>query len=474
MSVINKKKDVFGKIAALKTLTQGLPKIKLNSSFPSVNNSGDVILFLTDLIKSLIGYEALVSSIIDTITYSLPKIEKSVKKSLKVELKNIVSCGVDPSIPTWFKSTGVGINIEVKKIDFSDILRISPNSISGPLIYSDITNPTLNSNDFNTFLYGVIQNENTEQNWKNILTVKFIANGASLNIPNNSLIIKAHQSYNNKTLTDLNNDFVESITLFKSDNILNKIIDIIYGTISSTINKPLKQLQEEAKINSIIDKMVTNNNVNPIPDSAFSFTNDEVFNQEKEAVRRKKGVNKIKTSGDINSSIPISDLTSFTENFNSTTNISEQKNLVKFSLNKMADSSVKNITSPSDMVSSKLNFIQEIIMSLIKSVVSVLLSPKVILVFMLNYKIIYGPQATYENGSDFIKKNKKLITNIIKTISEELIKILLNIALKEIGNLVAQSIAKRQKEKVILKTTQLQTLIGVPPNIIQQLLKTLT
>jgi F0F1-type ATP synthase assembly protein I len=471
MNVISKKKEVFGKIGATKTLTEGLPKLKLSSSFSSINNSGDVISFLTDLVKTLVGFEALVSSVIDTITHSLPRIEKEVKKALKVELKNIVSCGVNPSLPDWMKSTEPGINIQVKKIDFADILRTDPNSVAGQLIYNDITTPLVNSTDFNTFLYGVIQDEGIEYSWKNIITFKFVANGAPFGFSNNSLIIKADQAYDNKTLTDLNNDFIDSLILFNSDNVVNKVMDIIYGTISSTIGKSLKQLESESQINTIIDKMVTNNNKNPIPDSAFSFTKEETYKQQAEALARKKGSINLKTTNDIPSSVPISQLTDFTQQFKSAGgNVIQQKDAIKNGLTNMANASALNVPNPIDVVSSKLNFIQQIIVTLIKSIVNIVLSPKVILTFVLNYKIVYGPQATFTNGVDFIKKNKNLMNRIMKVIAEELIKILLAIALKEIAILVSKAMAKKQKEKVTLKLAQLQSLIGVPTNIIQQLL----
>jgi hypothetical protein len=35
-----------------------------------------------------------------------------------------------------------------------------------------------------------------------------------------------------KKLTDLNNDFIDSLTLFNSKEIVNRIIDSIYGSIS--------------------------------------------------------------------------------------------------------------------------------------------------------------------------------------------------------------------------------------------------
>jgi F0F1-type ATP synthase assembly protein I len=471
MNVISKKKEVFGKIGAVKTLTEGLPKLKLSSSFASINNSGDVISFLTDLVKTLVGFEALVSSVIDTITHSLPRIEKEVKKALKVELKNIVSCGVNPSLPYWVKSTGTGINIQVKKIDFADILRTDPNSVAGQLIYNDITTPLVNSTDFNTFLYGVIQDEGIEYSWKNIITFKFVANGAPFGFSNNSLIIKADQAYDNKTLTDLNNDFIDSLILFNSDNVVNKVMDIIYGTVSSTIGKSFKQLESEAQINTIIDKMVANNDKNPIPDSAFSFTKEETYKQQAEALARKKGSINLKTTNDIPSSVPISQLTDFTQQFKSAGgNVIQQKDAIKNGLTNMANASALNVPNPIDVVSSKLNFIQQIIVTLIKSIVNIVLSPKVILTFVLNYKIVYGPQATFTNGVDFIKKNKNLMNRIMKVIAEELIKILLAIALKEIAVLVSKAMAKKQKEKVTLKLAQLQSLIGVPTNIIQQLL----
>src|ERR1035437_9563808 len=100
-TIIDKKKKIFGNIAAARTLTEGLPKLKTSSSFPSINNGGNSITFLTDLIKSLIGYEALMSTLVKILTYSLSESERQIKKALKQDLKTIVSCGVDPHLPNF-------------------------------------------------------------------------------------------------------------------------------------------------------------------------------------------------------------------------------------------------------------------------------------------------------------------------------------------------------------------------------------
>jgi hypothetical protein len=468
MSIIDSKKKVFGDIAALNTLTESLPKLKNSSSLSSINNDGNVVNFLSDLIKSLIGYDSFVGIVVNTITNSTPKIEREIKKSLKIELKSIVSCGIDPKLPNWFKSTGTGIIIEVNKIDFFDILKVDPNSIGGSLTYNDITTPLTNSSDFDTFLYGVIQDDGITYSWKNIIDITFNSLGDSTR-PNNTLTIKTNSSYDNKTLTDVNNDFVDSISILYNENIINKIVDLIYGTISSLIGKSTSQLEKEAKINTIIDKMIDNINKNTIDDSYFSFSNSEVYNHELQALNRKNGVSKLNLSSEINSSIPHNYLVNFISDMNSATNVIQKKDYFKNNLTKMSDSTVSNVTSNTDKSTAKLSFIQQIINNLSKGIINLLLSPKLIFIFLLNYKIIYGQTSSFNDPIDFLKKEKKLIYNIVKIISIELIKILLVIALKKISALVSKAIIKREKEKSAHRQAQIQTLIGISNDIVKKI-----
>lgn len=472
MSVLDKKKQVFGEIAAAKTLTSGMPTLKTNSSMPSINNDGNVILFLTDLVKALIGYEALVSALVDTLTHSIENIEVDVKKSIKLELKSIVSCGVNPQIPSWLTSTGNGIIIPVNKIDFLDMLHTPPNSIGGTLMYNDITTPYTISNDFNTFLYGVIQDDGIPHTWQNIIEVTFNSVGIGGN-PNNTLTIKTTSNYDTKSLSELNNDFIDSITLFNTENILNKLIDIIYGSVSSFIGKTLKQLESEEKINDIIDKMVNSDTINGLNDSDFIFTNDQLLQQEDYARKRNLGIITVATSTIDQSSVPINNLIDVTAQLTGVTSTIQKKEVITNGLNNMANSSVENVSNISDKNSAKLDFIQQLVMGLVKSIVNIILSPKVLLVFLINAKIIYGQSFNYTDPIDFIKKNKNLLQTIIKDISEELIKILIAIVLKEINKLVVEMVAKKQKEKIAYKIAQLQSLIGVPTNLINDFLNTI-
>ena len=54
----------------------------------------------------------------------------------------------------------------------------------------------------------------------------------------------------------LNDSFIDSINILKTDKLVNKIIDSIFGSITVDLNKTEKQLEEEAKINQIIDRFI--------------------------------------------------------------------------------------------------------------------------------------------------------------------------------------------------------------------------
>jgi hypothetical protein len=476
MSILSQKQKVFGDIAAFRTLTNGLPTLKTTSSLPSINNNGDSIMFLCDLIKSLIGYDALQETVVSTLVYSLKDIENSIKNSLKLELKSIVSCGVNPSLPSFIKSSGAGINIQVPKIDFTNLMLIDPTSTSGKLLYNDITTNLLDSSDFNTFLYQTIQNSGTIQSWghttksNDIITVKFDAQDISNINPNNSLTFKAHPNYDSKTLTDLNNDFIDSISLFSTENLVNNVVDMVFGTISSTIGKSLKQLTNEAQINTVIDKIIQSDNKDIINDSYFSFTSSEINSQNLQASARKIGHKSLTTSNDITTSVPLSTLTASTSNISNTTNQLDKKEAVVSSLNSIGNQVASSALHPSDIASLKLNFIQEIVNNLIKGIVNTILSPKVITIFMINYKIIYGPNATFTDSIDFLRKNKNLIHNITKTIGNIIIKTLLTLALKEIAVLVAEAAAKEEIDKAQSNLTQLLSLIGIPQETLRLIL----
>lgn len=471
MDLLSQKREIFGNIAADKTLTQGLPQLRTTSSMPSVNNDGDTITFLCDLLKTLVGSESLQEILTDTLIYSINDIENEIKKELKRELKSIVSCGVDPSIPDYIKTTG--IKFTVKKIDYFGLMFIKPTSEVGQLIYNDLTPNLINSTDFNSFLYQTIQNDGQTQTWPQyagstapILNIKF----KSLDSvdPNNTITIKADPNFNG-TLTDLNNQFIDSVKIFNTEKLVTQIVDMIFGTISKESQKSTKQLELEEKINTVINKIIKADKDTVIDDSTFEFTNEENKRNEYNASMRKKGEKIFNTSAKLSTDVSLNDVKEMNVNIgNATDELTKKEELTK-SLNKMSDGVASKATDKTDQKTLKIGFIQELINFLIQAVVMGILVPKIIAIFLINFKIIYGPNETFNDPIDFLKKNKNLVRTVTKKLAGIIISALLRAVLKEITRLVTEAIKKRAEDKAKSNLKQLLSLIGVSQDVIRKI-----
>jgi len=466
MAIIDQKAKIFGKIGAARTVAEGLPKLVPNPSFPSINNDGDGVAFLVDLLKSLVGLEQLREIIVDTLAYKLDDMEIAIKIAMKLSLKELVNCGVDPSIPAYIKDGGSGITIKTNKVDFFDMFKTDPISPEGNLIYTDTqASPLTSSNDYNTFLYGTIQNDGTVESWNNILDVRFDSVNVSPT-PNNTLTFNANASYNNKTLTDLNNDYIDSIDLFDSANLLNKLLDDLFGSLSIKLKKTSTQLQKEEQIKTIIKNIVNADENDVIDDSFFTFTNEEIAAQENAANWRKQGIMVVETCDMTPVTIPEDVITIANIEISGATGETKKK-AVSDSINRIGVSVSDQAQDNKDGYALELNFIENLIQGLITAIVGFILSPKIISIFLINYKIVYGINEEYDDAADFMRQNKNLMKDVAKAVRNAIISVLLNTVLKQISSLVSQTIIEIATEKAKNQLAQILSLVGVPAQVLR-------
>jgi len=463
MPILDQKEKAFGQIAALRTLTDDFPELKLNNSFPSINNGGSAQDFLIDLLKALVGYEELRDTLVDILVYATSEAEIVVKEALKVELKGLVACGVDPSLPTWMINNG--ITIPVKNVDFMNIMRINPVTQAGGLLFDDVPN-TVNSSDFNTYLYYTIQQAAPPTtSWDGIFDVEF----TQIATPeNNVLNFRPNPSYTN--LTDLNNDFVDSLRLFASEDLIINIIDSLFGSIAATaeVNKTEEQLETEAKIDSVIDCLVNADVEDVFDDSFFSFSNEQLLRMKGDATNRRNGIRYLKTCGNVKVDVPIRLLTDLKTDMAAASNQVERRDVVNNSITTMA-TSTSSSSDPVDQYGIQLGFVGLMLTSLIRAIVNSIISPKVITIFLINYMIVYGQGSEYDGGLDFIQKNKTLMRNLVNTIRDMIVKVLLDKVLKYIMKLIAANAIGMLAEQASAQLTQLLSLIGVPQDVIRMM-----
>jgi hypothetical protein len=462
-ATVDLKKDIFGQIAALKTVNDGLPKLKLSSSFSSVNNSGNKTEFISDLLRSLVGYQEMTDSVVEILTKSIDKIEQELRHLINSDIINTATSCTDSTPPNWLVTNG--IIIEVNKIDFFDNLRVEPNSTSGQLIYTDITPTFVDSLDFNTFLYGVIQNDGVTYQWPQnqpLYNITFNSQGTQTR-PNNSLTIKLIESVaTSKKLPQISTEYFNSIKMFDKKNVINQVMDINYGITSNNVGKSLKQLEKEQNINNVIQKIIDKKDDSTIPNSDFLNSNKEKLKQLEEAAKRKRGYGTLKMDTTITSSVPINEISNLNQQLsNPTITFSETKNIINNGLNTFSTFSALNVEKEIDKPTAKLDFIQKFINSLEKAIINLVITPKIIFPYVLNYKIINGELSDFDDPIDFLKKNKNLMQSMIKTISGIIVKLLMKKILKEISILVEKAALKRTAEKNKTRLSQMLSLVGV-------------
>ena len=470
MAIVDQKEKVFGQIGALRTLTDDFPVLKLSNSLASINNQGNSQDFLVDLLKSLVGYEELRDLLVNILVYATSEAEILLKEALKVELKGLVACGIDPSLPDWFINDG--IEIPVKKIDFLNIMKIDPITQAGGLIFDDVALQTASS-DFNTYLYYTIQYEGNTYTWsdpntgENILNAQFGQN--SLTEPN-SLLYKPDVNMTN--LTDLNNKFVDSLQLFASEDLIVNIIDSLFGTIAvqGNVNKSDSELEMEGKIDSIIECIINADDDYVVDNTFFEFDNAKLRNIKETAQNRRRGVRQLKTCGDVDIRIDITRLTAMKDELALATTEVEKRDIIANTINIMAvDTARQGDNDPVDEYAIELSFIGLMFGKIMKAIVSSIISPKVMTIFLINYVIVYGNGSSYVDPVDFLAKNKTLLVNVIKKIRDMIIKVLLDTVLKYIMKLIAANVVPMLKEKANAQLAQLLSLTGVPQDVIRMI-----
>ena len=238
-SLNSTKQEIFGFIAAMRTLLDNYPELQRNDQLLSLLNAKSPLAFLLgmaeliglskeDLLnwvsKILCGAEAIISNASEAATSViqggtkrnekaqkvdqgiLDAIEIAVKSILLVNVKNLFTCSLNPLIPydvlkyptphtgsdsdLVIKYGGQGIKLSIPTIDMFNVLQHAPNSDYGSTLYFDNKMPSNSfwqSTDFNCFMWYVINkgttlnNEGLKHTWDNRVKYRKELTGENIN-----------------------------------------------------------------------------------------------------------------------------------------------------------------------------------------------------------------------------------------------------------------------------------------------------
>lgn len=165
------KDDALAIINAALTILDKFPNLNNANVGLSLNTSTNPFTFLMDAFKSTAGYDTLIRILSNFIVYGLDVAEVAVKGVLLSNIKNLLSCSLNPFVPEDLLREG--IIFDLRQLDVTDILLTCPTDPKiGRYFYfgcDEMTHvdETKNSEDFNALLWYMKNRSLKREVWKN-------------------------------------------------------------------------------------------------------------------------------------------------------------------------------------------------------------------------------------------------------------------------------------------------------------------
>ena len=488
------KRQILELISLNKTTCNNLPDLSLPNVIPDLsdlNPSQKVIDFLNDILALVMGinFDEMRMQLIGWLVEQLTPLSENLSVNLINSIKSCFACKIDPKIPGWLFVTdpttiiydangtplpnsgtpGVGMNIELNKLDLTCLFAVDPNSEVGQLFYDGDE-----TNDLNAFLWKVIQENGNPLIWtdpvngKQIVEVRYFENSPSAFIESDGTVEYQNieprprvfnvrlinQTYQTKTLITFLNDYFNSQNpLFNVDKVVPDIVNLIYGTLTNKIDLPdeclLWTVETDQASSDYIDNGIDNPEIS-LDDSFYEFDSKQMSNIKKIASQKKLGVKQYtKCCGKQTSSISYETVKSISDELNAASTLQEKINTYTRSLDKLISEStdgVKNLDKNSASAEFLANFISALQIALTK----IVLTPKNLMMLNLFYFLVNSAPVKEISVKKILKEYECIIRCIIAEILRKLIyDFLLPMVIKALKNLILCVVTKKIKEKSI-------------------------
>jgi len=421
MALKDNKKNVLNQISAYSSLKEERKSPNSNNSFNSVNNKQDPIPYMLDVLKGVVGTDALKQLVGGMFTNFIDSVEPKMKVGLK---KQFTSYNSDEQLPSDFKTNG--FNMPIKKIDDTSKFKVSPDSTNGDLLY-DKSKP-----NFDSVMHNTIVNDGTETPFS-ALNLKYTKS-------NDTVTVKP--SNNNLTIGKLFENFVDDAVIIDKKGIMTEVMDAIYGTISQTEEKSLEQIANELKTDKYLEKLINNEDSLDLTDAE----NNEILNKANEIAN---GVLYYDMGcGIMQAQLSQSGMTSLIQQISGSSDNFATANAIENTISE----STKNNKDIADenKETIKDGFFQKIIkIFTIKMVKAVTTAPQIKMLLAISGAFQNnGIVELGDSSKDFIEKQKIFIKCLIKDIISLISKFIFDLVISFLVKLIAPIIKKIIKERI--------------------------
>lgn len=456
MGFIEEKTEIINNVALFEVL-KDLPKTKTTSSLESVKSkSKNLLPYLLDLLSTTCKEQENVKNrakceasriLTEILIQFFPVLMKIMKDGIIEGIKAGLACGTDFNIPSPLPT----IKVKPDNIDFTDMLKIDPNSDVGSMLYG--TSP---NDDFNWFLYDLMQTGGSG-NWKNIVNVSY-------NQTTEEFDMTIDGSYQGKSFNQFLIDFINSIELLTLATLIPRILNILTGVLGANlpnINTSIEKLLALEKVNKLQDKF---NNTDPCKedyvydDSYFKFTNEEEYEMENIANQKKSGIVYLDLGcGLLPVTIDVQTIKGISDNIKNAPP-SKVDVVITQSINTMNDGLTGNVPD-SDKNVAKLSLNLKMIEQLPKVFTNIILEPKIVSLYKLSMKAVNDIVFNVTDGFDYAIATRVFFEYVSRESLAALLEIIFRQLKKEILSLVAEIAAKITKERADKRIKQINNIV---------------
>ena len=404
--------SLVNQIKVFTSLNKNSEEIPLNVD--SFLNSTDSLLFLLDIISSILGTAFLKSILSAFLNDLLLNLGNEIKTFLKSNNTSQISSS---------NSGNFSLSIPMSLLDFNDLFKIDPNSIEGSQIFK--------SGSFNSSFYNdVLNGNNSSTAFGGGTQLAYNQSTNNVSVGSNNM-----QGSNESNL----NSMLDNINIIDPTLVTNLIIDSLFHTVSR--KKSTTGIKNDLQIENVINNILQENQ-NP-----FDIQIENLAQYEVEAKKIKAGVMTLDLGCDDENLIL--DKNFLTQNFNNPILQLDS------ALNSVLDNNQQTRNSAIDDKFYK-SASSNLLMNIIKTV---LLSPQMIIYLLIRALLLNGNTQIPLNIIDFLAQQYGLIRLIICYIKNKFVAYVFNMFRRELLRIILPVLKKIVKEKLLTYKNILVSLV---------------
>ena len=459
-------------------VTSQLEKLlDLNTLLPNNRVSGQTVSSTASLIKN-------------QFTEALNGLKSKIPQIIVDEMLSQLGCSQEQTYDTNL-FTG-GIYVPVESVDLFGTLKLAPDTTVGKLTYES-SKITIQNSPFsmNKELYERIQNENVSysdsygqdylgSSRQGLFDITYVTKDGNGNNGNFFKVNLMNRADNLNLISQFMVDYFNSIEIVNTKNIFVQLFQILFGAVSIDLKMGSGEIEDGEYFQKILTRILGlcfderneidvsgNAKVAPldgVDETFFELTDIDLREIESNLSNIQRGVIEYQDCTTVK--LPV-DTQAIFNNLLQILDLDENNSAATTALLNQTVDSVKGNTQWPQIDSIGIKIDNEIIKSLPRALYSAVLSPKVLLPFMVMYKALetalnVGVQSAVNevyNLKTFLNVFKKMNVQIMSKIGAEFVKILRNIIVRDVRRLLQVVSRDLQKSAVTKKYAIIAQLI---------------